>query len=230
MSLQSILVVAAAVLSVASATHAATFTASSFDNGWYNGASHSPLNTNVITGYLNKSEYRSFYAFDLAAALGQTVTSATMTFTPNNGSYSSRDRTETVGLFDVSTPVASLLGGTAGASGFTDLGTGNSYGSSVYARSQNETMRAFSIVLTGAALTDMTALLKGSTSQFVIGAALQSLSGQRDQFLWGSSFSTPAASLTFEAIPAAVPLPAAFPLLLLAIGGLGLAARRRKAT
>ncbi len=96
------------------------------DSGQYSATGfHDPANTNYVSGLLNGTEFRSFFAFDLTSAFE--VISAT--FTLNAETFASDDPTELYRLFDVSTDVASLVAGGSGQTGtFDDLGSGNGLG------------------------------------------------------------------------------------------------------
>lgn len=204
----------------------------SFDNGWYfssgGAASHTPTNTNIFTGRSGSNIYHHFQAFDLSAASGQFVTSATLTYVGGNGGYASSDSSETVGWFDYTGDITSLLAGTGGLAAHSDLASGASYGSAVV--SGPGSMPAIVASLTAAALADLNAAITSIDQRFVIGAALTSLAGGGiQQILWSSSVLLPASSLTltFGAPPPPPPgVPAPGALALLGLGLFGLAARR----
>ncbi|MEP1198253.1 VPLPA-CTERM sorting domain-containing protein [Tateyamaria sp.] len=220
-------VLAAALILGGAAASAATFTTNTYDNGWYrNDGIHGPTNTNIITGVSGSFSFRSFFAFNLASAVGQTVTSAKISFFGANGSFVSPLGTETLGLFDVGTSAASIVNGTAGTAGYSDLGSGNSYGTHIYSAPSGTLMQAFSVSLTSAALTDINSLLSGSNYDFLIGSHLLTV-GSTAERLWSGSGFLPAASLTLETTPP-VPLPAGLPLLLAGLGAFGIAARRKR--
>src|SRR4029079_6274681 len=112
------------------------------DSGWYNATgSHTPTNTNYLTGQFNSVDERSFFVFDLATVTGNIVGAELRLANPSSG-YSSPDPTETLAMWDVTTPIATL---TAGGSGLTaiynDLGTGTQFGlRSVSAADNNTTV------------------------------------------------------------------------------------------
>ena len=133
---QILLAVTALVLSTS--TNAASITIWSSDNGSYaaNG-NHDPDSSHIHTGQTKSYggdpgiELRSFLYFDLSSISGYTVTSAVVTYAAGNGTtgdYGYGD--EIVELYDVTSDISNLLSG-GGVSVFTDLGTGNSYGSAV---------------------------------------------------------------------------------------------------
>lgn len=211
---------------------AATFNISAVDDGWYsNTGNHNPSNNNNITGDNGALDYNSFYAFDLAALSGQNVLSVTVNFSAD-GQYRSADPSETLGLFDVTTPISTLINGTGGTSAYSDLGSGTSFGTFEYI-SSNFPMRAFSVALNSAAVSSINALLSGSGTLFGIGSSLLSLdsdpSSVETLFSSSSGGNRATASLTIETgTLAPVPLPATFLLLLAGIGGLGAFARHSK--
>src|SRR5438067_1605449 len=138
------LIGAACALTLAAATPAAAalltfntsdseFTPGVFNQGWWSdGLNNVTSNDNYYVG-TNGSvtrQLRDFFTFDLSSLnlTGQTVVSATLQATRFN--VASDQNGETLGLFDVSTPAATLNAnnGTS-ATIFNDLGTGAQYGS-----------------------------------------------------------------------------------------------------
>jgi hypothetical protein len=95
--------------------------------------------------------------------------------------YVSPDPTETLQLYDVTTAAADLIGNTAGVSGFTDLGSGTLYGTTVVSATDNG--QVVEIPLNAAAV----AALRSATGQFAIGGALSTISGTADQYVFGFS-------------------------------------------
>ncbi len=111
-----------AIIPLPATTSGRYFDSGVFLSGGYGTGWHSGL----------PGEARSFFSFNLAGVTG-TIISATMHLqtAPGFGSYLSGDPTETLSLFDVSTAIASLSGGSGGIPAFTDLGTGTVFGSLV---------------------------------------------------------------------------------------------------
>jgi len=105
------------------------------DRGWYNQTGlHTPSNLNYITGFGGTDiggddlVYRNFFVFDLADSPFP-YTSATLRLAmPTPNGYVSTEASETYTLYDVTTPIASLVAGTGGVSAFEDLGSGVVYG------------------------------------------------------------------------------------------------------
>jgi hypothetical protein len=229
---QIILVVTAFVLSTS--VNAESITIWSSDNGSYaSNGNHDPDSNNILTGQTKSYggdpgiELRNFLYFDLSSISGYTVTSAVVTYVAGNGTTGdSGYGNEIVDLYDVTSEISNLLSG-GGVSVFTDLGTGNSYGSAVVEVSTGlAPMPEVSFNLNTAALTDLNLLLSGAGTDFAIGAAFSSFDGNIFEVLWWGSDLESAASLTLEVN--AIPIPAAA--WLFGSGFLGLigVARRRK--
>src|SRR4029079_1137680 len=74
------------------------------DSGWWDKTgAHGASNDNYVTGENN----RDFFVFDLGGVAETGVAAQIRAQTPSNG-YISPDPTETLALFDVSTPLANL--------------------------------------------------------------------------------------------------------------------------
>ena len=213
MKLKSIFMAALSALFLASTTaHAASVEVYAYDTGWYQNGFHSTGNENIAVGL---GGYNNFFAFDLSTVTG-TVTSATLAIAAN-GSPLNTNPSVTYNVYDVTTDIGSLVAGTGGAAAQTDLGSGTLYGSTTITALSGNPMPAVTVGLAGG-LTDINAALGGL---FAVGGASDATS-----YLWGSSNGVGNVKLVLEI--GAVPLPAAFPLFLAALGGLGIAARRRK--
>lgn len=222
----------AALIAVFSSGAANAAVIDSFDSGWYqnSGFTAGVNNINVGSSNLSGAVYNNWLAFDLASLSGQTITSATLTFYGGNGVNTSATD-ETLGLFDYTGSIDSLLTNAQNNVGiFTDLGNGNSYGSSVVGTGA---IQQFSIILTQAALADLnTAVQNPNDSRLVIGGSLLSISGpfaneQLFAIFGPQSALAPAASLDLQT-SAAVPEPATWSMMLLGFGAIGLASRRRR--
>ncbi len=132
-------------------SNAIGLTINATDTGWYNSSGHHyTWNKNYYLG----SSYNDFFVFDLAG-VSQPITSASLRlYNPTNG-YRSDDGNETLRIFDVNTPISSLLIGTGGTAAYYDLGMGTSYGSVVVDGSDVGSF--INIVLNSAALSALNA-------------------------------------------------------------------------
>lgn len=212
----------------------AATTISASDNGWYdNTGFHQSPNTTVIAGECNTCDidgtdvlyFNNFFMFDLGALAGQTVVSATLTLFGGNGWYGSDDPSETLGLFDYTGSIDSLLDGTAGVAAFNDLGSGNSYGQTQVFGANFELMPEVNITLSGDALAAINAALASSDQRFAIGGSLLSIvTGGAAETLYNASFFETAGQLSLNT--STVPVPGSLVLLGTAIAGL-FAVRRR---
>ena len=233
MSLTVRLAAIAALTLSAVASHAATVSLLTTDNGWYSTVSaHNPSNTNTITGFYNNGEYRSFYVFSLPGlAAGETILSATLSFASANGSMEGQYAQKHLGLFDYTGSINSLRTGTAdSAVAFADLGSGKSYGTATLS-GPTGTMPGFSVSLTNDAIADLLAFSATPNHAFAIGASLQDpFVAGRAETLWSNSgqngFAV-AARLTLVT-GQAVPEPDSIALLGAAALAFGIAALRRK--
>jgi hypothetical protein len=113
-------------------------------------------------------EIRQYLVFDRSAVQG-TITAATLRLGSSGSSYLSPNAQETWQLFDVTTPVATLVAGTGGASAFDDLGGGIGLGS----RSVNVATNSSLVTLDLNA--DGVLYLNQKSGAFAIGGALTSL-------------------------------------------------------
>jgi len=98
-------------------------------SGWYDENS-AHFTGNWVAGWngitedsLEFDEFRSYFVFNLAGLSG-VIDSATLSLYISN--YISQDPSETLGIFDVTTPIADLE---SGIGAFGDLGTGTMFGS-----------------------------------------------------------------------------------------------------
>jgi hypothetical protein len=142
------------------------------NTGWYtnSGATNQPGGTNYITGLCSNCGgdlFRDFFVFAIPAEIA--ITSASLNV--NTYVYDSVNPTETLSLFDVTTPFNTLVGGTGGLAAYNDLGSGVVYGSRVYTAADQNLFRSFS--LNAAALS---AIQQSSGGSFIMGGALASVS------------------------------------------------------
>jgi hypothetical protein len=164
-----VLVLAAfATLSMTSA-RAGTFTVASDLQGWVrstgegNGAVDG---NNTFTGNEFSGRFNSWSNFNLSGVSG-TVTSAVLDITlerfpfGDTGAY-------TIGINDVSTPLSAFVSSSSGVAGYTDLGSGNQYGTATGANDE------IFVTLSSQALADINAALGAG---FILGYTNLTLNG-----------------------------------------------------
>ena len=176
-----IVLLSALICGAASRASAATIVLGAIDQGWYRqNGEHLVANPNYVAGMTGGNQFRNFFVFDLAGLTS--IQSAALRL--NTEEYSSADPTETYTLFDVTTPIASLINGTGGLGAFDDLGSGTSYGSRVY--SLGDEFQVRDLTLNPAALTALNLTIGGL---FALGGALTSLdpSTPGNEFVFGFS-------------------------------------------
>lgn len=221
----------ACCLSVLAASAANAETVQNFDSGWYTntGFTAGVTNINVGSSNLSGAVYHNWLAFNLSGFAGQTVTGATLTFYGGNGVNTS-STAETLGLFDYTGSINALLANSQNNVGiFTDLGNGAAYGSTVVGSGP---IGQFSIVLSAAAIAALNGAAQNpGDNRFVIGGALQSISGpfaneQLFAIFGPQQALSPAAELTLQL--AVVPEPETWAMLILGFGVVGGALRRSK--
>lgn len=202
-----------------------------FDSGWYqnSGFTAGVSNINVGSSNLSGAIYNNYVAFNLAGLADQNITSATLTFYGGNGVNTS-STSETLGLFDYKGSINALLGDQFSVPVYTDLGTGNSYGTADVASGP---ISQFSVTLSAAAIADLNvAAHNAGDTRFVIGGSLQSISGPfaNEQLfaIFGpqAALSSPA-FLTLDTV-AAVPEPSTWAMMILGFAGVGFMAYRRR--
>jgi hypothetical protein len=219
----ALILVACIALTGAGSAYADTITLNSTSFGWWDSnGSHTAANTNYGTGDdPTNIDHRSFFVFNLAGLSGTIVSASLNIFNPG---YSSPDPTETLGIFDVSTSIATLIASGAGQVGiYNDLGSGTLFGSaSVSAANNNANV---SILLNPAALA---ALQSGLGGSFAFGGSLTTLSAPgvtEGVFTFSTNF-TGTRQLTLNTAPTAVPEPTSW--FLLASGVVAIAVVRRR--
>lgn len=140
----------------------------SADSGWYDSTGvHDPNNTNYIAGLCSDCGgpvFRNFFVFNIPTAAIVTATLNLNTFT-----YDSTNPFETYTLFDITTDLNTLLGGTGGIAAYNDLGSGTVYGTRDYTAPDANQFR--SITLNAAAIAALQASAGGT---FALGGALDS--------------------------------------------------------
>jgi hypothetical protein len=211
------------------------------DTGWYtsvDGGSCSPFlppdsclqngtipgNVNFLTGFAQTGglfstyeEHRSFFVFDLSGlgAVSNAVLRAYLVAAdnPSGPGYMSPDATETLGLFDVSTNPAFLVGGTGGVNAFPDLGTGVAFGQTIVSA---DDMGSFIEVTLNP---DALASIGAAGGLWAVGGRLLTGSGPTPsgEYIFGFSHLDPRVELV---VTPDIPAPATAYLLALAVGAL----------
>jgi hypothetical protein len=213
------------MLAASSPARAATITLNAVDNGAYNQlGDHAGSNPNYFVGFDGYYVSRNWFVFDLASVSGTIVSASLRLQTYYFVSYVKP--TETYTLFDVTTPIASLIaGGTGLVDTFNDLGSGTTYGNRTYIAADDHKERDIALLAAG-----VNALQAAVGGQFALGGAvttlLPSLYFGQYEFVFGGSGGA-LAQLVLDVEPVPVPEPATLTLV-----GLGLAAavvRRRRA-
>jgi hypothetical protein len=224
----------AVLLSVIAGGASNAATIQNFDSGWYTngGFTAGVTNINVGSSNLSGAVYHNWLAFNVTGLAGQNITSATLTFYGGNGVNTSATG-ETLGLFDYAGSINSLIANSQNNVGiYTDLGNGNSYGTTVVAASGP--IQQFSVTLSQAAIADLNAAAHNQgDNRFVIGGSLLSISGpfaneQLFAIFGPQAALAPAAYLTLETSVAAVPEPSTWAMMILGFAGVGFVAYRRK--
>jgi hypothetical protein len=183
--LSSAAVVCLTLAGFTSTASAATITLDATSRGYFRSdgtvaGGHGTASANYLAGQYQSREYRNFFIFDLSSVT-ELIVSASLQIAP--GDYLSPDASETVTLFDVSTPSATLTNGTGGVVAFNDLGSGTSYGSRAFTAADVWTVPV-TMALNGAALTNLQSAVG---ALFAMGGAVMSISGSGDQTVFGAT-------------------------------------------
>lgn len=149
-------------------------TIQAIDTGWYDSFGfHGPTNTNYFVGQLDATrQLRDFFAFNTSSLQGTILSAQLQAFNPGgvNAGYLSPDPTETLELFDVSTPISNLVAGGSGLTAiYDDLGTGTSFGTRVVSAADNGTLISMNLNAAGLAA------LGAAGGQFAIGGTLTTI-------------------------------------------------------
>jgi len=134
--------------------------------GWHsNAATHQSTNDYTNTGDLGTSSYNSYFVFSAANFTAHSITSVTLELELEL--YQTPDATETLSVWDVSTPPATLEADAASVPIYMDLMTGASYGTHTFSAAQVNMV--MTIPLNAQAATDLEAKLG---QDFAIGVHL----------------------------------------------------------
>lgn len=214
-------------------------------HGWYEEIGTQSAG-NVFAGTSNNtadlfsfSGFHNYAIFDLASLANQKITGAKLTFLAGNGDYRSNDASETFAVYDYLGNIQDLQTGSLCSSGvatgacaaiYDDLGSGNEYGQATISANFFDPMPLVEITLSEQAVADINSAVAGSLL-FAVGGVTTTANPNATEGLWAASGQgafhlQPAAQLDLELAP--IPLPAALPLLLSALAGMGLLGWRRK--
>ncbi len=208
--------------------HATVITLDAVDRGWYTEAgSHSPTNLNYVVGdiSLTDGDRHNFFVFDLSGVTDNILSATLSLVNPANG-YVSGDSSETYDLYDVTTSTATLTAGTAGIAGYTDLGSGVTYGS--YTATAGDNGTTVLITLNSAAI----AALDAAGGLFAVGGTLATTLDVTDNTEQFFGFTSADVLTDTQLILTTATVPEPSSLALLGIGSLSLFGyrfRRRKA-
>ncbi len=103
------------------------------NRGWWNSyGSHSSTNDNTFTGRIDSRDYNSYFTFDVS----DVDPASDLVLRLELESWWSPDASETVTVYDVSTPAAMLEASGTNVAIYTDLETGSSYATAVIHRTE----------------------------------------------------------------------------------------------
>jgi len=141
------------------------------DRGTYTATgAHSPEYHNYVIGSSSSDPdfiSNNFFVFDLSGVLEQVISAE---FWIESNWYISDDPSETFTVYDITGSIPAIRDGSAGLAGFTDMQSGNAYGSIDVSSADNGTM--LHIILNTQAIQDINAGLGG---QFAIGGTVSTL-------------------------------------------------------
>ncbi|MEM6521962.1 MAG: hypothetical protein AAF722_21830 [Cyanobacteria bacterium P01_C01_bin.70] len=135
-----------------------------------------PQPANTLTGLLDGIEYRSYFVFDVSSITSPVVGAKLRLL---NKRYYSTESSESIELFDVSTPTDELIGGFGRTDIFDDLGSGDSYGSATLVANppqndfDNLVEEYFEVTLTSAAIAGIQSAATQGNGLFALGIKLQ---------------------------------------------------------
>ena len=220
------LVSIAVVLNTCSLVFAQTVNINYTDRGTYIPAGeHKPADVSYIVGDFRGTtlcgpcvnDIRNFFVFDLSS-VNQPVASAKLALlvpgtTPG---FASNDGKEAYELHDVTTPIASLVGGTGGVAAHSDLGSGVVYG--IRSMSATDMGNVIEITMNPSAI----AAMNSNHGLFAIGGSITSLDGvANNEYAFGFTGSQSVSELRLTLVPEPSTL------LLLGIGAISLLGYRK---
>jgi hypothetical protein len=220
---------AISLMGVGTIAQGAVFTIPASDSGWYDSTGrHTNTNGNYIIGRSNIAgdgvvTSTNFFVFDLSSVTG-TIIGADLNLRNPSAGRQGADRTFT--LFDVATPIATLVTShTAGAAGvaiFSDLGAGTVLGTNAGPHANNAT-------ITTALNASGLAVLQSSLGGLVaLGGAYVGATGTNNHLFGSTSGSSVPRELVITTANPTVPEPATLATFATLLGaGLALARRRR---
>ena len=205
----SAVLVAGLLLAASTGAQAALIQITANDQGHYSDAgTHVTGNVNYIVGEISTGTvFRNWFVFNTISTVGMAINNATLriynvdsppSFSPG---YLSTDLTETYSLFDVSTDIGTLTGGTGGVAAFNDLGSGVGYGSYIASAADNGTF--IEIILNSAAIS----ALNAANGDIALGGALTTLGSIGEEHLFSFSQDNPSVELVVST--STIPIPAA---------------------
>ncbi len=146
---------------------------------WRSNGPHTSSNDNTLTGHTSIDDYNSYFSFNVTGVTG-TIIAAELVLEIE--SFSSGDGTETLSVWDVSTPAATLEASGTSVAIYNDLMQGNSYGT--FTVLQSDVGSNKTIVLSPQAVADITAAIGGD---FSVGCHVDTIVGTATQWVRFSS-------------------------------------------
>ena len=162
-----------------------TITINRTASGWWDSTGyHGSSNSNYIAGYysVTNKEWHDFFVFDLSA-VGESIVDAQLRL--YNPSLVSSDPTEDYSLFDVTTPISTLVAsGSGNTSIYNDLGSGVVLASRTLSSADNAKAVAVSLNSAG-----ISYLNSNRGNQTAVGGAITTISGTTSQYAFDTSSS-----------------------------------------
>jgi len=142
--------------------------------GWHANqtATHSSANDNTLAGTTGGTNYNSYFVFSLAGFTASNITEVRLELELE--AYVSADASETVSIWDVTTPSTTVETTALDLTVHNDLGTGHRYGMATVTAGSVGSSAPVSWTLDAQAATDLKAKLGG---EFVVGVHLDATPG-----------------------------------------------------